>query len=186
MPETKQQLRSLIAAKRKALDGQWQEAASRQLIDRFQRLEVFQTSETIALYKDIGGEVKLDPLFSNCWKLGKRTYIPVFNEKMRVYEMTEVSESTQFRTGHYGIREPLELNLLKLSAIDLIAVPGVGFDSQGNRLGRGGGYYDRMLKGFTGTSVGISFDFQVFSEIPAENHDQRVQAIVTETKYIKV
>ncbi len=183
---SKNELRKEIADQRKKLDVQWLETASRQLIDRFQRSEEFRTSETIALYKAISGEVDLEALFSICWKQNKRTCIPVFNEQMRIYEMTEVTESTRFRTGHYGIREPLELNLLNLSEIDLIAVPGVGFDAKGNRLGRGGGYYDRILKGFEKTAVGISLDFQMYAEIPVEKFDQRVQTIVTETKTIKV
>ncbi|MDF7800606.1 5-formyltetrahydrofolate cyclo-ligase [Pontiellaceae bacterium B1224] len=183
---TKQQIRKEISAKRKVLDSQWVETASQKLVDRFQTLEEFKTSDVIALYKSIGSEVNLDPLFSNCWKQGKRTCIPVFNEQLRIYEMSEITDATQFRIGHYGIREPLDLHLLNRSEIDLIAVPGVGFDAKGNRLGRGGGYYDRMLAGFTGCSVGIAFDFQLLPEIPADPHDQRVRAIVTETKYSKV
>lgn len=186
MPKTKQELRSEIADQRKNLGFQWLETASQQLIDHFQTLEEFQTSEVIALYKALGGEVNLETLFPKCWKLGKRTCIPIFNKQMRIYEMTEINESTQFRTGHYGIREPLEMHRLNLAEIDLIAVPGVGFDLKGNRLGRGGGYYDRMLNEFTGFAVGIAFEFQLFPKIPAENHDQRVQAVLTERKYTKV
>ncbi|MDF7806053.1 5-formyltetrahydrofolate cyclo-ligase [Pontiellaceae bacterium B12219] len=184
MLPTKQQIRTTIAAKRDALDFQWLEAASAEISARFQTLDAFQSSETIALYKAIGGEVSLEPLFSKAWKLGKRTCIPVFNAKTRLYEMAEITTETEFRTGPYGIQEPVSPALLALSEIDLIAVPGVAFDAAGNRLGRGGGYYDRMLESFDGFSVGVSFDFQLLPEIPIEAHDQPLDAVVTETKMI--
>lgn len=183
--KSKKQLRTEIGDRREHLDFQWLETASSQIIERFQSLEVIQSSETIALYKAIEGEVDLESLFSKCWDLEKRTCIPVFNQATRVYEMAEITADTQFTTGHYGIMEPVSPSIITKSDIDLIAVPGVGFDPAGNRLGRGGGYYDRILDGFYGISIGIAFEFQIFSNIPHESHDKPVQGIVTETKFIK-
>ena len=181
----KDQLRSEIGKKRRTLDSEWLETASLAIVERFQSLEVFQPSEIIALYKAIAGEVSIEPLFSECWKRGKQTCIPIFNEKTRIYEMAEITESTSFRTGHYGIQEPVAPSLLEITKINLIVVPGVGFDSAGNRLGRGGGYYDRILAELRGISVGVAFDFQIFSDIPCENHDKPVDFVMTETKFLK-
>ncbi|MEI6892760.1 MAG: 5-formyltetrahydrofolate cyclo-ligase [Pontiella sp.] len=181
----KDQLRREIGEKRDALTETWQQAASLGIIERFQALEIFHSAHIIALYKAIGGEVSLEPLFSECWKRGKRTCIPVFNNDTRLYEMAEIEKSTLFQRGHYGILEPLQPTMLNVAKIDLIAVPGVGFDAAGNRLGRGGGYYDRILAELCGVSVGIAFDFQIFSEIPYELHDQPVNFIVTESKHLK-
>jgi 5-formyltetrahydrofolate cyclo-ligase len=129
--------------------------------------------------------VNLGPLFSKCWKLGKRTCIPLFNAKLKIYEMAEVSSETQYRIGHYGIKEPLSPTPFPMNQIDLIAVPGVAFDRAGNRLGRGGGYYDRLLDGFPGVSVAVAFSFQILHQIPHEAHDRPVDSLITEREIIK-
>lgn len=184
--KSKSEIRKEIGEKRAALDVPWLERASAQITKNFQSLDVFRSSETVALYKAIGGEVNLEPLFSLCWSLNKRTFIPVFNATDRVYEMAEISCATEFVMGNYGIQEPVNPEIMDIGAIDLIAVPGVGFDLSGNRLGRGGGYYDRMLEAFSGLAAGICFDFQVLENIPVDLHDRPVSILVTETKSTKV
>lgn len=183
---SKTQLRSEINAKRKTLDAQWILDASTRVVDHFQKLEAFNASKTIALYMAIGGEVDLAPLFPICWTLGKRTCIPVFSETQQRYEMAEIKAETQFVTGHYGIQEPIDPTPVSTDWIELMAVPGLAFDSQGNRLGRGGGHYDRLLDGFTGHAVAVAFDFQIVPYVPCESHDKPVDMIVAETKFIKV
>ncbi len=182
----KRQIRREIEAKRQALESQWQAVASSKIVEHFQMLEAFPPAETIALYKAIGGEVDLDVLFSICWKAGKRTCIPIFNTETKIYEMAEVSAETQYSTGHYGIREPLAPALLPMDQIDLIAVPGVAFDLAGNRLGRGGGYYDRLLDGFSGAAAAVAFDFQILPKVPVEAHDKPVDQLVTEIKIVNL
>ena len=183
---TKELIRREISAKRKALNTHWLETASGRVVENFQTLEEFPPAETVALYMAISDEVNLDLLFSSCWKLGKRTCIPVFNSASKIYEMAEVTEETEYRTGHYGIREPLSPTRYSMDSIDLIAVPGVAFDRKGGRLGRGGGYYDRLLEGFAGYSAAVAFNFQILPEIPCEAHDNPVDSIVTETEIVNV
>lgn len=184
--KSKNEIRSEIGKQRAALDFQWLEKSSEAIISNFQTLDVFQSSEIVALYKAIGGEVNLEPLFEICWKMGKRTAIPVFNAEKRVYEMAEISESTAFLIGNYGIQEPVDPRILQIPELDLIAVPGVGFDAAGNRLGRGGGYYDRILAQFSGSAVGICFEFQCLDSVPVNSHDLPVDFLVMETKSVKV
>lgn len=179
---SKQQIRREIEAKRKALDAQWLRAASARIVKNLQSLKIFQSSETIALYMAIAGEVNLDSLFPKCRELGKLTCIPVFNSKTKLYEMAEITRETKCLTGHYGIREPLSPTLFPMGNVDLVIVPGVAFDRKGNRLGRGGGYYDRLLEGFSGASVAVAFKFQILPEIPLEQHDKPVDILVTETE----
>ncbi|MDH3982024.1 MAG: 5-formyltetrahydrofolate cyclo-ligase, partial [Kiritimatiellaceae bacterium] len=81
-----------------------------------------------------------------------------------------------------GIKEPISPTLVPLDEIDLIAVPGVAFDLTRNRLGRGGGYYDRILEDFGGTSVAVAFGFQILEEIPVDPHDEPVDILITEIK----
>ena len=184
--ETKQEVRREIGAGRRALDPVWMATTSARIVESFQTLEAFETSEMIALYKAIGGEVDLELLFSACWNAGKRTCIPIFNTESKIYEMAEVTAKTHYSTGHYGIQEPLAPALLTMNHIDLIVVPGVAFDRSGNRLGRGGGYYDRLLGGFSGRAIAVAFSFQILPHIPIEAHDKPVGILVTEKEIVNV
>jgi len=85
-------------------------------------------------------------------------------------------------TGSYGILEPREelLGLKSTADVELCLVPGVAFDQIGNRIGYGGGYYDRLLDSINGRTVGLAYSFQVLDEIPSEPHDKRVDIVVTE------
>jgi len=185
MLKEKKLIRRKIEAQRKALDSQWKDAANARIVKKLQTLDVFKSARTVALYKAIAGEVDLESLFHKCWAAGKRTCIPVFNTDSKIYEMAEVTRETDYSTGHYGIQEPLNPIPIVINQIDLIAVPGVAFDPKGNRLGRGGGYYDRLLNGFSGYSAAVAFDFQIQKTIPSEPHDIPVDGIITDIKLIK-
>lgn len=184
--KSKQDIRKETEVRRGALDPHWIETASERIIRNFQTLEAFQSAKTIALYMAIGGEVNLDPLFPECWKSGKRTCIPVFNAEAQIYQMAEITAATECQAGHFGIREPLCPALCAMDSIDLMALPGVAFDPKGHRLGRGGGYYDRLLEGFAGVTAALAFDFQILPAIPVEPHDHPVDALVTEIKIVNV
>jgi 5-formyltetrahydrofolate cyclo-ligase len=183
---TKAQLRREISEKRRLLDGRWLANTSLRIVEQIQHLDAFKSAERIALYKALAGEVDLERLFAACWKLGKHTAIPIFNRTLKTYEWAEITAGTQFVTGHYGIQEPEHPSPAVIDTMDLIILPGVAFDTNGNRLGRGGGYYDRMLDGFSGATAAAAFEFQLFADIPHESHDRPVNCIVTESKVIDV
>jgi len=159
---------------------------SARIVKNVQTLPIFKNAQTVALYKAIGGEVDLELLFQICWKQGKRTAVPVFDAVRKQYDLAEVSAETIYRTGHYGIQESCSPTFLKRDDIDLMIVPGVAFSANGMRLGRGGGYYDRLLDGFGGQTAAVAFDFQILAEVPTELHDQSIETIVTETKILKL
>ena len=184
--KAKQDIRRDIAAERAALDPQWLESASARVVENVQALAAFKAAKTVALYMAMDGEVNLDALLPRCWELGKRTCIPVFNHTTKLYEMAEITPNTAYHTGHYGIREPDSPAPVTMDTIELIAVPGVAFDRNGNRLGRGGGYYDRLLEGFLGHTVAVAFDFQILPRIPTDGHDRPMHCIVTETRFFNI
>ncbi len=94
--------------------------------------------------------------------------------ELRVYTGPE-----DLTTGSYGIEEPTGELFTDYAAIDFVAVPGVAFDNAGNRLGRGKGYYDRLLPRLTAFKAGICFPFQLVKEVPAEPFDIRMDTIIT-------
>ena len=89
--------------------------------------------------------------------------------------------------GRFGIREPeTSCGEIELNRLDFTLVPGVAFDLQGRRLGRGKGFYDRMLAAVRGTTCGVAFDEQIVEEVPVEPHDTRVNCILTPTRWIEL
>ncbi len=78
----------------------------------------------------------------------------------------------------FGILEPTGMRCEVLESIDLILVPGIAFDREGNRLGRGKGYYDKILKKTTAWKIGVCFPFQVLEEVPAEIHDVKMDEVI--------
>lgn len=91
--------------------------------------------------------------------------------------------------GQFGFREPVfdQARVIPPDTFDLVLVPGAAFTPNGDRLGRGGGFYDRLLSspGFRAFKVGVCFDRQVFDELPLEAHDQRVHRVVTESGWLQ-
>ena len=183
---TKDELRRMIAQKRREIDLASLERVSLRIAEGIAELDEFKRANSVALYKAIGGEVILESLFSRCWELNKRTLIPVFNAQRKLYEMAEVTSSTCFLSGKYGILEPENPERLSLDGVHLVLVPGVAFSANGNRLGRGGGYYDRLLENYSGYTIGAAFDFQLVKDVPCDAHDISLHAVVTPSKTIKL
>jgi 5-formyltetrahydrofolate cyclo-ligase len=90
------------------------------------------------------------------------------------------------KTGEFGIRAYRRCTGVPLNQLDLILVPGVGFDLSGRRLGRGKGYYDRLLTGVRGAKCGLAFEKQIVMAIPAEPHDITLDYIVTPNRWLAV
>ncbi|HSB34571.1 MAG TPA: 5-formyltetrahydrofolate cyclo-ligase, partial [Nitrospirota bacterium] len=88
--------------------------------------------------------------------------------------------------GTWGIPEPVESHPVPLTDIDLIITPGAAFDEDGNRLGYGAGFYDRILSSFPRTTVALAFEEQIVPQVPTNPHDVPVKKIVTEKRIIEV
>lgn len=129
------------------------------------------------LYHSLKDEVDTHA-FIRKWSREKRILLPVVTGddlELRLYTGPE-----DLTVGAYGIEEPTGALFTDYSAIDLIVVPGVAFDRDGNRLGRGKGYYDRLLPRIPSAyKIGICFPFQVVDEVPAEPFDIRMDEIIT-------
>jgi 5-formyltetrahydrofolate cyclo-ligase len=112
---------------------------------------------------------------------GKRLALPRYDRGRGEYHAAEVSElARDVIRGSFGIREPAAgCPVRPLKELDFVLVPGLGFDDCGRRLGRGKGYYDRLLAAVRGTACGVAMDWQVLPAIPVEPHDQRVDYILT-------
>lgn len=155
-------------------------SATRQSAEIVAALEAhpaFRAANTILLYHSLKDEVDTHA-FIRKWSREKRILLPVVTGddlELRLYTGPE-----DLTVGAYGIEEPTGALFTDYSAIDLIVVPGVAFDRDGNRLGRGKGYYDRLLPRIPSAyKIGICFPFQVVDEVPAEPFDIRMDEIIT-------
>ena len=101
-------------------------------------------------------------------------------------EFVPVTDPGELRAGHRGIGEPAG-PAIDVAEIDVMVVPGLAFDTDGMRLGRGGGHYDRTLPRLRATAIRVAFcfDFQVVPQVPKDAHDQHVDVIVTDQRVIR-
>ena len=178
--EEKKEIRRFIRKQRKELDPILWQSATDEICRVTSELDIFREATDIYCYIDFGGEVGTRPLIQEAWKLGKSVWVPrVHAETMDFYEITSFD---QLKPGSYGILEPEE-GIPAIAEDGLMIMPGVAFDAKRNRVGYGGGYYDRYLEAHPHLhTIALAFDMQVLYEVPSEELDIKPQILVTETK----
>jgi 5-formyltetrahydrofolate cyclo-ligase len=157
-------------------------------IDLCNRLEAqLRSARTILFFAPLPDELDVWPLLEIFLTAGKICALPFFDSVTQTYSARRVQNlAADIATGQFGIREPASsCPEIPLEKFDLILVPGVAFDWNGNRLGRGRGYYDRILSRVGGLKCGIGYDFQLVKRIPAEPNDVRMNFIVTPERCLK-
>lgn len=149
------------------------------IVRRLEDTEVFKAAQTVLLFHSLPDEPWTHGLVARAAK-GKRVVLPVVvddaNLALRVYR-----GDADLRRGAFNILEPCGPEFTDLAAIGLAVIPGVAFDPLGNRLGRGKGYYDRLLqrlKPYGIPTLGVCFDFQKVDRVPAMPHDMRVSRVL--------
>jgi 5-formyltetrahydrofolate cyclo-ligase len=143
----------------------------------------FAAATVVALYSPVRNEVFTEEIFAEARRSGKTVTYP--RVRGNLLEFVEVRERQELEPGAYGILEPGGVQVVPLSSLELIVVPGVAFDLIGHRLGYGKGYYDRFLHQRRGQLVGLCFDFQLVERLPAEAHDVRMNMVVTEERTLR-
>lgn len=188
----KNKIRKQVLEARSALGQAAVIEKSHQVIDRLLDLNIYQGARTIMVYLDFRNEVKTDSLIKHALGAGKRVVVPVANPVDRSMTPSRlVNYPTDLSSGSYGILEPAPDRVRPVDPreIDLVIVPGAVFDHKGNRMGYGGGYYDRFLprlkKG--AVTIALAYELQVkqdFSNLMGQ-YDQPVQYVVTEKRVMK-
>jgi 5-formyltetrahydrofolate cyclo-ligase len=177
------ELRQKIRAALNNLPPEKRAADSIQLCARLKEQFFFQSAATILFFAPLPDEIDLWPLLEESLAEKKVVALPHFNSATNSYVARRVENLTaEIFAGKFRAREPhskcVEISLAK---IDLTLVPGVAFDLQGYRLGRGKGFYDRLLEKVRGVKCGVGFDEQIVSEVPIESHDAKLDFILTPT-----
>jgi len=153
-----------------------------------ERLEPqLRSARTILFFAPLPDEPDVWPLLEKFLAAGKICALPCFDPASQNYFARQIKNpSTDVAAGKFGVREPAPSCVkIPLEKFDLVLVPGVAFDWNGNRLGRGKGYYDRLLVKISGIKCGVGYDFQLLGKIPAEPHDAKVDFILTPERCLK-
>lgn len=157
-------------------------------LDLCARLEPqLQSAHTILFFAPLPDELDVWPLLEKLLPSKKICALPAFDEAVQFYSARRVKNlETDILTGKFGISEPFDsCEEIPLDRFDLVLVPGMAFDLSGNRLGRGRGFYDRILAAASGIKCGVAYDFQLVDQIPTEPHDAKVNFIFTPNRCVK-
>ena len=147
------------------------------LLKQLEKHPRFIASKTILMYYSLSDEVQTHD-FVEKWHREKKILLPVVQGD--ILELRHYTGKDCLCEGAYHIEEPSGKNFTDYEEIELGIIPGVSFDRQGNRLGRGKGYYDKLLPLLHSYNIGICYQFQAQEEIPAEPFDQPMNEVWTE------
>ncbi len=150
--------------------------------------EIWRNARAILFYAALPGELDLTPLIPEALQSGQVVALPRFVPETGIYEAVLITAyDTDCAAGQFGIAEPgAHCEAIPLNRLDLALTPGLGFDLSGRRLGRGQGFYDRLLAEFAGVKCGVAFGPQVVAQLPAEGHDITMNFILTPTRWLEV
>lgn len=148
---------------------------SKNIIEKLEKHPLFVKADNVLLYHSLPDEVYTHELIER-YKSEKTIFLPtVVGNEVELHEYNSVSA---FKKGYFDIYESDGKLLEDYSIIDVAVIPGMAFDTEGNRIGRGKGYYDRLLTKLTCKRIGICFPFQIVSNIPNEPHDIPVDEVI--------
>lgn len=189
LEKQKKEWRKRLDAKRRGLVPETVELASAAIAERLCGIERLGNADVLAGYWPLEGEVDLREFLKGMLVEGKTVCLPRRRPGRGAfdYELAAPRSGTFDDTlseGGFGVMEPVGGNVVDERDVDVWIVPGVGFDRSGNRLGRGGGVYDMLLEGSPGLKVGVGFECQLASAVPAGDGDRKMDVVVTDKETI--
>ena len=174
--EDKKSIRQEVRRRIKLLDEAEMLRQSREVFGAIESTALFKDVECVALFVAMWDEVPTAEVLERWRLMGKRVVVPrVEGDVMRYYDY----HPDRMTVGAFGIIEPVGVEEVSAADIDLMIVPARAFTPQGDRLGRGGGFYDKYmaLPGFRAVKYGVAFACQIFDTLPTDSHDIPVERI---------
>lgn len=173
----KKELRQMIREKKRAMTADQIETISAQLGQRFAEASCYKAANTIYGYLPYNQEVRTVPMLERALREGKRVAVPkVFGDEMKFIYITDFS---RLEKGYAGIPEPIDNGPVADDPTALVLMPGLAFDSQGHRIGYGGGFYDRFLEREPNhPTVALCYSFQMLPMLETEDHDIPVDCVI--------
>jgi len=181
----KAQLRSKLLNSLLAVGAEQRERKSRMACERLIATEQFQNASTVMLFLSLPHEVDTDEAILAAWQAEKIVAVPKVSWEQRHMMPVQLNSlDTDISTHPSGLRNPTSGTPVPFGEIELVVTPGLGFDREGNRLGRGGGYYDRFFahEQLGACKCGFAFQEQLIDSVPATDHDQPIDMLITDAE----
>lgn len=177
----KSDIRRKIKAMRSMLLETERLSAADEVFERLENTAAFLLADRILMYHSLPDELSTHR-FLDKWHGKKSFFLPRVNGVN--LEILPYDES-RLELGSFHIEEPTGDNTVSADEIELVIVPGVAYDHSGNRLGRGKGFYDRLLATTRATKVGVGYEFQIVEEIPSEPHDVKMDMVISQKRVLR-
>lgn len=183
----KARLRRQVQAQRRDLAPAGRTALSAKLCSDLRERSVWRAANSVLLFAPLPDEPDVWPLLRIALAAGKTVALPAFISGTNAYTARRLLDPDRDVVhGKFNIREPAATCPEQpLNRLDLVLVPGIAFDPRGGRLGRGRGYYDRLLAAVNGLKCGVAFDEQIVDAVPVGPMDVRLNCILTPTRWIE-
>lgn len=180
--EEKKALRNRIIKLLRSQPEQQRKEGSQRVADILFSLPEWNEAHAIGITISLPHEVQTELIISRGWEEGKQIAVPRVKKGTTQMTFYEIHSFSVLEDTFFGLREPKpsECRQIDGQELDLLLVPGVAFDQKGNRLGYGGGYYDRFLHSYKGKTIALAYSQQLVESVPTDERDERVQMIVTE------
>lgn len=185
--ELKQSIRREALQRRNSLDFETYVAHSKAIQELVQELDKVNKAKIIHIYSamETRNEARIGGLIQTFLERNKTVVVPVMDfDDSRKLKHLQVTDKTQWKTNKWGVKEPVNGKEVDPAAVDLVIVPTVAADEKRNRIGYGKGYYDTFLAETKAFRIGVLFEINLYSNIPADIHDARLDLLVTERRVI--
>jgi 5-formyltetrahydrofolate cyclo-ligase len=186
--DEKSHIRQDILKKRDSLDPGTRKAKDLRIRETLLSLPEFCRAKVILFFASFRSEVSTFPQIEEALRLGKGVLLPSVDTRNRELKLFEIKDLNELSPGYMGIPEPVVAweRERDINDATLVLLPGAAFDHRGNRLGYGGGYYDRLLARLKRKLplVALAYEEQIVDSLPSEAHDIKVHMIVTDKRVI--
>ncbi|MBS6502711.1 MULTISPECIES: 5-formyltetrahydrofolate cyclo-ligase [unclassified Clostridium] len=186
--EEKRVLRNKILEIRDSLDNSKKEIMDTKIFNELINTELYKKASNIFIYISFSNEINTINIIEKAFEDRKNVFIPKVYKDEKSMKAIKLNSFDELKKNSMGILEPIDdSDYIEKENIDLIVVPGVVFDNECNRIGYGGGYYDRYLNEIKSkeNKIALAYDLQVVDKIECEAHDIKVDYIITNTRIIK-
>ena len=184
----KTQLRQKTRLLRQALTEEQRLKFDIELAQQFLKFAVEKTFHKTALYIQQDGELGTVHLIENLLAMNCMLYLPkLFEDGGNQLHFVRYDQNSRMANNRFGIPEPVSNERIPIDELELIFMPLTAFDLMGNRLGMGGGYYDRTLAKLSNKNtllIGLAYDFQQIPACPVDNFDQPLEMVLTPSRAI--
>ncbi|MGL4572166.1 MAG: 5-formyltetrahydrofolate cyclo-ligase [Clostridium sp.] len=187
MKNIKNELRKEMIKRRNEINNVEKTTMDNKIIETFINTIEYKKCKQILIYIGFGSEINTKKLIEYALEDGKEVYVPKVIKEDMVF--IRINNLENLVTSNYGILEPIgDKSDFNVDKLGIVIMPGVAFDKHGNRIGYGGGYYDKFLNNnvINGKKIALLYSFQIIDSIPREEHDIKVDSLITEEKLIEI